>query len=76
MLSRPKQPNNPAESCDTCTRRECGECDRVELMGNALNAAVAEFTYETIRYAMSFSERTWYPNRRTLFQIAKQFTEN
>ncbi len=49
---------------------------RVQIEGETIDLVMAQFMFETIRYAMSFADGTWSPNRRTLFQIANQFPQN
>jgi hypothetical protein len=46
------------------------------IAGEALDTVMAEFMYQTIVYAKSFSEGTWHPHTRTLFQIAQNFPKN
>lgn len=49
---------------------------RAAIEGETIDMLMAQLTYETIRYAMSFADGTWHPSRRTLFQIANQFPQN
>ena len=49
---------------------------RAQIEGETIDMVMAQFTYETIRYAMSFADGSWSPGRRTLFQIANQFPQN
>ena len=49
---------------------------RATIEGETIDMIMAQFTYETIKYARSFTDHTWYPSRRTLFQIANQFPQN
>jgi hypothetical protein len=46
------------------------------VAGETLDTVMAQFMYETIRYANSFRDGSWHPRTRTLFQIAENFPKN